>query len=120
MGKASQRKGRNGERELVTELNRLGIPARIGQAVSYGSCPDVVGVPGIHAECKRVEKLNIETAMGQAIRDAEKFKDGAPAVFHRRNRKPWLVTMLLDDWVKIAQCPQREDNTNDAFPPFEC
>lgn len=42
----------------------------------------------------------LNAAMEQAIRDAERFHDGAPTVFHRRNRQPWLVTMLLEDWIK--------------------
>lgn len=32
---------------------------------------------------------------------AEKFEDGMPALFHRRNRKLWLVTMRLEDWMKL-------------------
>lgn len=39
--------------------------------------------------------------MAQAVRDAEKFQDGAPTVFHRRNREGWLVTMQLSDWLDI-------------------
>lgn len=47
-----------------------------GQAVSFGAVPDLEGLPGVHIECKRVERLNIPEAMGQAVRDSEKFKDG--------------------------------------------
>lgn len=101
MGKASQRKGRAGELELVNILKDNGIQAEPGQAVSFGATPDIVGVDDVHVEVKRVERLNVQEAMNQAIRDSEKFKDGAPAVFHRRNRSPWLVTMLLDDWLKL-------------------
>lgn len=61
------------------------------------------GLPGIHIEVKRVERLNVSEAMKQASRDAERFHDGAPAVFHRRNREPWLVTMKLKDWLDIFQ-----------------
>lgn len=59
------------------------------------------GLPGIHMEVKRVERLNVSEAMKQAVRDAERFNDGAPAVFHRRSREPWLVTMKLEDWLDI-------------------
>lgn len=100
-GKSSQRKGRNGELEICRILQAHGIPAEPGQAVSYGSTPDVVGVPGIHLEIKRVERLNVLEAMNQATRDSERFQDGAPALFHRRNRSPWLVTMRLSDWMKL-------------------
>lgn len=107
MGKTSQRKGRAGELELVQILRAFGIPARPGDPVSYGTTPDVVGVPGIHVECKRNERLNIELAMDQAVRDSEKFKDGLPAVFHRKNRRPWLVTMKLDDFMEVYKHEQR-------------
>ena len=101
MGKSQQRKGADGERELVEILQRNGYPVERGGSETYGEVPDIIGLPGIHVECKRVEKLNIAAAMNQAIRDAQWFRDGAPTVFHRRNRGPWLVTMLLDDWLTI-------------------
>ena len=34
-----------------------------------------------------------------ARKDAE--KNQIPAVFHRRNRENWKVTMELDDWIKL-------------------
>lgn len=61
------------------------------------------GLPGIHAEVKRVERLNVSEAMKQATRDAERFHDGAPTVFHRRSREGWLVTMRLEDWLEILK-----------------
>ena len=101
MGKSSQRKGRAGEIEIVKILNCNGISTEPGQAVSFGSTPDIVGVDGVHAEVKRVERLNVPEAMNQAIRDSQKFEDGLPTLFHRRNRSPWLVTMTLEDWLKL-------------------
>ena len=101
MGKSSQRKGRDGERELRDILQGYGYQVECGEPVSFGAVPDLVGLPGIHIECKRVEKLNIPEAMRQAVRDSERFRDGMPALFHRRNRQPWLVTMRLDDWMKV-------------------
>ena len=103
MGSKSQRKGRGGELEICRILQAHGIPAEPGQAVSFGSTPDVVGVPGIHVEVKRVERLNVPEAMAQAVRDASRFGDGMPALFHRRNRSPWLVTMAFSDWLKLYQ-----------------
>ena len=103
MGRSSQRKGRGGELELSRILREAGFPVSPGLAVSFGDTPDLVGLPGVHIECKRVEKLNLRTAMEQAVRDASFFKDGAPAVFHRQNRQPWLVTMRLEDWLNLYQ-----------------
>lgn len=101
MGKSSQKKGRAGELELCRVLQDNGYRVSPGMAVSYGDTPDLVGLPGVHIECKRVERLNLRAAMEQAERDAAFFKDGAPAVFHRQNRQPWLVTMRLSDWLKL-------------------
>lgn len=97
----SSRKGADGERELAAILEAEGFRTERGGTESFGAAPDLFGLPGIHVEVKRVEKLNVTEAMSQAIRDSNKFHDGAPAVFHRRNRKPWLVTMLLSDWLKL-------------------
>ena len=101
MGLKSQKKGAAGERELADCLRRAGYPVSWGGNRTFGCTPDLSGLPGIHIECKRVEALNVTRAMEQAERDADRFRDGAPAVFHRRNQKPWLVTMLLEDWLRL-------------------
>lgn len=101
MGKSSQRKGAEGERELASILQSAGYDVERGASMSFGEVPDLSGLPGVHIECKRVEKLNLLEAMQQAMRDAERFQDGEPAVFHRRNRSPWLVTMPLSSWLKL-------------------
>ena len=101
MAKTSQRKGADGERELAAILRDHGYIITRGGSLSFGEVPDLSGLPGIHIECKRVERLNIMAAMEQAVRDSEDFEDGVPTVFHRRNRSPWLVTMRLDDWLSL-------------------
>ena len=101
MGKSSQRKGAAGERELAALLSAAGYECQRGGSLSFGEIPDVLGLPGIHIEVMRVEKLNVGEAMEQAIRDSDRMLDGMPALFHRRNRKPWLVTMRLEDWLKL-------------------
>ena len=98
----SRRKGAAGERELAHKLNDYGFDTR--RTVQYNGKAedgqaDLLGLPSIHIECKRVEKLNLYDAMAQAIHDA---KDGElPSVFHRKNHCEWLVTMRLDDWIKL-------------------
>lgn len=101
MGKSQQRKGAVGERELATILGEHGYTCNRGGSLSFGDVPDLSGLPGIHIEVKRVEKLNVVEAMEQSIRDSERMGDGIPALFHRRNRKPWLVTMRLEDWLPL-------------------
>jgi len=98
----SRSKGKRGELELAHELKKFGYEARRAQQYAgINNDADVVGLPGIHIECKRVEKLNIDTAMAQSIRDA---RDGEiPIVAHRKNRAAWLVTMPLAEWMKLYQ-----------------
>lgn len=108
MGRSQQRKGRTGELELSRLLQGYGYDVQPGRAQSYGNTPDVSGLPGIHVEVKRAERLNISQAMAQAVRDAERFQDGAPAVFHRRNREPWLVTMQLQDWLELYSAAEHQ------------
>lgn len=43
--------------------------------------------------------MNIDEAIEQAVRDTKDNK--FPTVFHRKNRKDWLVTMRLDDWIQL-------------------
>ena len=104
----SSRKGADGERELAAILEGEGFPIQRGETQSYGETPDLYGLPGIHIEVKRVEKLNIYDAAQQAVRDSTRFRDGLPTVFHRRNRKPWLVTMFLSDWIRVYKAALRK------------
>ena len=100
LGKSSQVKGRRAELELVRLFQSHGIPAEAGQAVSYGTTPDIVGVDGVHVEVKRRENVNLSAALEQAQRDSERF-GGLPAVFHRKNREKWRVTMTFDSWISL-------------------
>ena len=96
----SRAKGAAGERELAKKLREYGYECRRGQQFcAANGDADVVGLPRIHIECKRVERLNIDDAMLQAIRDRREGE--YPAVFHRKNNGKWMVTMLLDDWQEI-------------------
>ena len=103
MGKSSQRKGAEGERELAALLRDYGFDTQRGGSLSFGEVPDLTGLPGVHIECKRVERLNVPEAMQQAVTDSQRFKDGMPALFHRRNRQPWLVTIRLEDFMQLYQ-----------------
>lgn len=96
----SRDKGCRGEREFAGICKEEGYDgARRGQQFNGLDGNDVIGLPGIHVEVKRVERLNIETAMAQSIRDAK--ADEIPIVAHRKNREKWLITMQADDWFKL-------------------
>lgn len=104
----SREKGKRGELELAHYLQKQGFTdSKRGQQFSGANGDaDVEGLPGIHIECKRVEKLNIDEAMEQSDRDsyADSLKHGEkiiPTVFHRRNRKRWKVTMWADDFMEL-------------------
>lgn len=102
MGKTSRDKGKRGERELANILKEHGFEARRGQQFCGRSGDaDVIGIPGIHIECKRVEKLNISEAMSQSRRDAREGE--IPTVIHRRNNESWLVTIGLEDFINILK-----------------
>lgn len=96
----SRQKGARGERELSSKLKEYGYKTRQRQQYcgSNGDA-DVVGLPGIHIECKRVERLNIYDAISQAKEDKKENELGA--VFHRKDRSEWLVTMTLAEWMKL-------------------
>lgn len=100
-GKASQRKGADGERELAAVLREYGYEIKRGGSMSFGEVPDLVGLPGIHIEVKRCEQVRLSEWMQQAERDSQHFKDGLPAVFHRRSREGWRVTMNLADFMRL-------------------
>ena len=101
----SRRKGCNGEREIAKILRGYGYDARRGQQYSGANGDaDVVGLPGVHIEVKRVEALNIDKAMEQAERDARPGE--IPAVFHRKNGKSWNVTLGLEDFMKLYEAAE--------------
>ena len=95
----SRDKGARGERALAKKLKEHGFDCRRGQQFcgSNGDA-DVVGLPGIHIECKVTERLSLYDALDQARRDT---KGELPTVFHKKNNARWVVIMDFDDWMKI-------------------
>ena len=102
MGKFSHEKGKRGERELASKLRELGIAGayRSNQYCGPASSADVLGLPGIHTEVKRTEALSLYVAYAQAVRDSDGTED-MPVVFHRRNGRPWLAILSLEDWARL-------------------
>lgn len=103
----SRNKGKRGELELANMLKTYGYDTRRGQQYcGINGDADVIGLPGIHIECKRVEKLNMENAIEQARRDAPYGEK--PAVFHRKNNRKWLVTMPFDEWIELYEAWEKD------------
>lgn len=112
----SKMKGKRGELDLVRKLKEYGFETR--RSVQYNGKAeegqaDLIGLEGIHIESKRVERLNIYDAMAQANHDAK--ADELPTVMHRKNNAKWLVTMSLDDWMKLykAYFEELKENGNE-------
>ena len=118
----SRRKGAEGEREIAKILRGYGYDARRGQQYSGANGDaDVVGLPGVHIEVKRVEALNIDKAMEQAITDAKPGE--MPAVFHRKNGKEWKATVRLKDFIKLykqAEAFEKIVDEQDDYIEFKC
>ena len=98
----SRTKGKVGEREASEVLRQLGFTSARRGVQYQGSpdSPDVVGIPGVHVEVKRVERLNIDVAMAQARADAGPSQ--VPIVMHRRNRGVWMVTVDIANLKQLA------------------
>lgn len=99
----SRAKGARGERQWRDELRANGYEARRGQQFSGSpDSPDVIcdALPWAHFEVKAVERLNIEDAMAQARRDAAAK---VPFVAHKRNFRPWLVTMTAESFFQFLR-----------------
>ena len=95
----SKRKGARGEREFAALCRDEGYPVRRGQQYSGLGGADCVGLPGIHIEVKRVNRINIYDALAQAKRDAP--PGTIPIVAHRRDHCGWVVIMDARDWFVL-------------------
>lgn len=98
----SRDKGKRGELEVAKILKERGYDAhRSVQYCGANGDADVVGLDGAHIEVKRVEQLNIDKAMHQALRDAR--EDDIPVVFHRKNNELWKATSWLGNWLDLYE-----------------
>lgn len=101
----SKAKGNAGERELCAILSHTGAAVRNDQRYTGGrDNPDIsleAGGRRFHVECKRAERFNAYAAMEQAVSDANGH--AVPVVMHRRSRKPWLVVLKLEDFLRLLE-----------------
>lgn len=103
IGRRSKRKGKRGELDAVRAWKEAtGLPARRSrQYAGRPESPDLeIGIPGIYAECRRREKMNVGAAVERAAREAG---DMLPILLHRANRQPWLLTLRLADLRKFVE-----------------
>lgn len=103
-GRGARAKGANFEREIAKyfneNLNNLSAQRGLGQTRGGGEEIADVEIDLIHVEAKRHKRCHIKAALDQAINDCQN-KDKLPVAITKDDRKPILVTMLLDDWIKL-------------------
>ncbi len=100
----SKQKGARFERLLASKFREYGYDAR--RTAQYcgntGDASDVVGLRGLHIEAKHQEAMRLYDWMAQAKRDARAGGENRlPAVFHKKNNAPILVTLELDAFMEI-------------------
>jgi len=98
----SKKKGSKGELEFANLCKQYGFKTRRSQqysGIDINSDADVIGLPDIYIEVKRLEKINVDLVMDK-LRDDNKTDDYG-ILAHRKNNKGWLVTMDFDDWMEI-------------------
>lgn len=104
MGKASRRKGAEGELEVAAAWRAV-YPqaARRGllqaQRGSGAADVDLGAGAAFHLEVKRQKVPNVRAALRQAIADAP--ADKYPVAVTRADRDEWLVTMRQSDFLEI-------------------
>lgn len=117
-GKYSKDKGKVYEREIAAILkNEYGYNTR--RTAQFCGKPhtengekdnsDVVGLPGIHIECKRYATKGFDYKwLHQAERDSKK-SGLIPCVFHRIDREDTVVTLSLENFMELYQKAFAED-----------
>lgn len=96
----SREKGKRYERHVAGLFLSEGYHARRGQQYSGANGDaDVVGVKGLHIECKHQERMSLYDWMSQAKADAREGE--LPCVIHKKNNCADLVTMEFSDWIRL-------------------
>lgn len=90
-------KGANYERHIAGLLREYGYDTRRGYVFYHE--PDVVGLPGLHLELKKREKMELYKWLEQSTRDAK--SDEIPIVIHAKNHCDSLVSLRLSDFMTI-------------------
>lgn len=111
-----KRKGKTGELELARKLKEYGYDVR--RSVQYNGKEeegqaDLLGLPGIHIECKRTEAIRLYDAVDQAKRDS-KGKNQIPVVFHRKNNCEWLAIVTLGDFIELYRDWEAKQNQEEV------
>lgn len=97
-----RRRGAAYEREVANDLKARGYDAHRGQQYSgVNGDADVVGLPGVHIECKRTNRLRLYEALQQAINDARPGE--IPTVWHRSDGHKTVVILRESDFLDLYE-----------------
>ena len=97
----SREKGKRYEHHIASLFRSEGFydARRSQQFCGANGDADVVGVRGLHIECKAREQMQLYDWVSQAKSEA---KNGdLPVVIHKKNYCADLVTMEFTDWIKL-------------------
>ena len=99
----SKQKGKRGELECAKKLREYGFN-EVRRSVQYNGKaeegqPDLIGLPNIHIEVKRTERLKLYDAIEQTERDKKEEELGV--IFHKKNNCEWVCIMTFEDWIKL-------------------
>lgn len=104
IGRRSRQKGAEGEIEVRNLFRKYGFEARRGQQHRGGAdSPDVIhNIEWLHVESKRVNAgLNLRATVDKAQQEAP--FGAVSAVFHRKDRQNWLVTVDAEVFMQILR-----------------
>tara|TARA_R100000093_G_scaffold71188_1_gene46248 strand:+ start:616 stop:990 length:375 start_codon:yes stop_codon:yes gene_type:complete len=111
MSKFSRDKGIRGELEVSKLLKGWGWEAERGKQRKGGpDSPDVIhnmhnlrpaGI-SFALEIKLRQQLNLYDALKKLEGEQDPDAGMTPVVFHRKDHKPWLVTLSADDFLEIV------------------
>lgn len=107
MSAASRRKGKVGELELVTLLKENGFDCwrTPNSGAMHYAKGDINGLPGLHIECKRAERIEIQKWVDQSLLDCPAGL--APVVVWRASRHAWRADLPLIDFLPMYRARLR-------------
>lgn len=108
-GKRARTRGQTGERQFAKWLRVHGWFPKACRGRQYqgrDDAPDIAGTPGIHFECKFVERLSPYAALRQAAEDAG---DSVPVVATRKSHGDWHLFLKAEDLPKVAAAIGRDE-----------
>lgn len=101
---ARRKKGHDFERRVAADLRKMFPDAKRGLQTrnNVDLAPDV-DVPHFFVECKAQKQCNIRAALRQATEKRKEDDERMAVAVCKDDRKPIMVTMLYDDWLKLIK-----------------